>query len=292
MLHLWEGDWGRYWLCSCILTVTQFCWRLLGALAEILVSHLLRHSSCSGDKLPAAVLSSIALPVSPCAQGITLCSSPLWMVNAMYPCGCAHSLRWMKGGWKRGNVHVLQNAEKAAWLLRKWHYGKARKKQGSGIGLFSRSENTHRSWKLITPLFPQGTKPRWKLWAEMYKVSFLQSAFILLAQGQIVPWGPDLQVYPYGEIFMCWEHHSSQQDAVRAQKLARSKQQFEKCFVFLQGKRHTINLSNNSFNKKTIVLVLLIAKCKGRPKAALFSVYQKFFITLQQVGEILSGTLS
>lgn len=100
----------------------------------------------------------------------------------------------------------------------------------------------------------------------MYKVSFLQSAFILLAQGQIVPWGPDLQVDPYGEIFMCWEHHSSQRDAVRVQKLARSKQQFEKCFVFLQGKRHTINLSNNSFNKKTIVLVLLTAKCKGRPK--------------------------
>lgn len=103
-----------------------------GTFAEIMLSHLLRHISRFRDRLFAAVLTSPALPASPCAGRIMPSSStPGWQMHAACLCGCAYSLRWMEGGCRRGSFHLQQYAGKATWPLRKqqdqkeiglWHW--------------------------------------------------------------------------------------------------------------------------------------------------------------------------
>lgn len=89
--------------------------------------------SCFGGKCSAAVLPTLVLPVSPCAGGI-IPWLPCAFVDVHTPSGT-----WKEDWCRRGNFHVKQYADIAKWLFRKQGCGGARKKWGSGTGLFSRS---------------------------------------------------------------------------------------------------------------------------------------------------------
>lgn len=100
MLHLGEGDWGRYWLCSCILPVTQFCGRLLRDLCwDYVQSSVEAYFLLWGQTLSCST-------VIPSTASVPLCrgNNPILLTatdDECMPCACV-GVRTASGEWREG----------------------------------------------------------------------------------------------------------------------------------------------------------------------------------------------
>lgn len=95
-LHLREGDWGRYWCCSCVLPITQFCGRLLRDLCWDYAQSSVEAYSLWGQTLTCST-------VIPTTASIPLCkgNNPV-LLNAMDGKCMTHvGVRTPSGEWEQ-----------------------------------------------------------------------------------------------------------------------------------------------------------------------------------------------
>lgn len=177
-VYLREGERVRYWFCTTLLPITQFCRRLLRDLCWDDAQSSVEAYFLWGQTLSCSTVipSTVSVPLS---KG----NNPIILNARDGKCMTHEGVCTPSGEWEQhvGEVDFMCRG------IQKRQYGYSEisavlvPKRNGALVLGSSAEPRSITFRNSQPLFLQGTKPRWKLWPEMYKISFLQSAFILLA---------------------------------------------------------------------------------------------------------------